>query len=428
MNVPKPQESEATGAILQREFETSRDIVERGMTSVVNSTKVSAQSPLVLKWPRRVAVVHEWLSTYAGSERVLEQILAVFPDADLFVLFDFLDDEKRFVRRPVRTSFIQNLPSARTKYRAYLPLMPVAIEQFDLQGYDLVISSSHAVAKGAITGPDQLHICMCYSPVRYAWDLQHVYLHEAGLDSGIRGILARWLLHKLRIWDVRTAYGVDEFIAISQFIARRIHKVYGRHATVIYPPVDTDHFAFQRDKDDFYLSASRMVPYKKIGLIVEAFRQMPDKKLIVIGDGPEYRTICRSVPNNVTLLGYQPSSVLCDHMQRAQAFIFAAEEDFGIVCVEAQACGTPVIAFGKGGALETVSGLNSMEPTGVFFSEQNVIAIQQAVQEFERERSRVKAEACRRNALQFSIPRFKREFSDFIAEQWANFSQVSNKQ
>jgi glycosyltransferase involved in cell wall biosynthesis len=358
---------------------------------------------------------------------VLEQILAVFPDADLFVLFDFLPEGERFAKKPIRTSFIQNLPFARSKYRAYLPLMPLAIEQFDLTGYDLVISSSHAVAKGVITGPDQLHICMCYSPIRYAWDLQHVYLQESGVDSGIRGLLARWLLHKIRIWDVRTANGVDEFIAISQFIARRIRKVYGRQATVICPPVDTDRFVIGCFKEDFYLAASRMVPYKKMGLIVEAFRGMRDKKLIVIGDGPEFDGIRRVAPRNVTLLGFQPSAVLVDYLQRAQALIFAAEEDFGIICVEAQACGTPVIAFGKGGALETISGLDSGEPTGVFFNEQSAVAIQQAVQEFERERGRIRAEACRKNAVRFDVPRFKREFSDFIAQEWAIFSQLSNK-
>ncbi len=305
--------------------------------------------------------------------------------------------------------------------------MPLAVEQFDLTGYDLVISSSHAVAKGAITGPDQLHVCMCYSPIRYAWDLQHVYLQEAGLSSGIRSILARWLLHKIRLWDVRTANGVDEFIAISQFIARRINKVYGRQATVIYPPVDTELFSIRCAKEDFYLAASRMVPYKKMGLIVEAFREMKGKKLIVIGDGPEFEGIRRAVPHNVTLLGFQPSSVLRDYMQRAQALVFAAEEDFGIVCVEAQACGTPVIAFGKGGALETISGLNSAEPTGVFFNEQSAVAIRQAVLEFERQRGRISAEACRKNALRFGMARFKREFSDFVAQQWAIFSQLSNK-
>jgi glycosyltransferase involved in cell wall biosynthesis len=378
--------------------------------------------------PRRVAVVHEWLTTYAGSERVLEQMLAVFPDADLFVLVDFLPEGQHPPVKSIRTSFIQKLPFARRHYRAYLPLMPLAVEQFDLTGYDLVISSSHAVAKGVITGPDQLHVCMCYSPIRYAWDLQHVYLKESGLTRGIRGFVARWLLHTIRIWDVRTANGVNQFIAISNFIARRIQKVYGRESIVIYPPVDTDQFSLRSDKEEFYLVASRMVPYKKASLIVEAFRGLPDKKLVVIGDGPEFEAIRRDVPGNVTLLGFQPNPVLKDYMQRARAFVFAAEEDFGIVCVEAQACGTPVIAFGKGGALETISGLNSADPTGVFFDEQSIASIQQAIQKFERERGRITPEACRKNALRFGIHRFRREFSDFIAEEWGNFSRVLGPQ
>jgi glycosyltransferase involved in cell wall biosynthesis len=378
--------------------------------------------------PRRVAVVHEWLTTYAGSERVLEQMLAVFPDADLFVLVDFLPQGQHLPVKSVHTSFIQRLPFARHHYRSYLPLMPFAVEQFDLTGYDLVISSSHAVAKGAITGPDQLHVCMCYSPIRYAWDLQHVYLQESGLTSGIRGFIARWLLHKIRIWDVRTANGVNQFIAISNFIARRIHKVYGRESKVIYPPVDTDLFSLRSDKEEFYLAASRMVPYKKMSLIVEAFCGLPEKKLVVIGDGPEFKPIRSIVPGNVTLLGYQPNAVLKDYMQRAQAFIFAAEEDFGIVCVEAQACGTPVIAFAKGGALEIISGPNSAEPTGVFFDEQSSASIQQAIRRFDHERGRITPEACRKNALRFGITRFRREFSDLIAQEWASFSKVLGPQ
>jgi len=414
-------------AVLQPENSSRLDTGRREVDQLAVTTESSACPSVAADWPQRVAVVHEWLATYAGSERVLEQMLAVLPSADLYTLFDFLSDGQRFVQKPRQTSFIQNLPLAHKKYRTYFPLMPLAIEQFDLRAYDLVISSSHAVAKGVITGPDQLHICMCYSPMRYAWDLQHVYLQEAGLTSGVRGLLARWLLHKARIWDVRTAHGVDDFIAISQFIARRIHKVYGRHATVIYPPVDTDLFALSRDKDDFYLAASRMVAYKKVGLIVEAFREMPNKKLVVIGDGPEYRAILRSAPTNVVLVGYQPSNVLRDYMQRARAFLFAAEEDFGIVCVEAQACGTPVIAFGKGGVVETIVGLSSNQPTGVFFKEQSAAAIQEAVREFEREHERVTPEACRENALRFGIARFRREFSDFIAQQWAAFTQISGR-
>ncbi len=364
----------------------------------------------------RVAIVHDWLVTYAGAERVLEQIIAVFPDADLFSLVDFLPQNGRgfILNKPVRTSFIQHLPLARKKYRQYLPIMPLAIEQFDLSRYDLVISSSHAVAKGVLTGPDQTHISYVYSPMRYAWDLQYQYLTESGLEKGLKGWLAKWMLHKMRLWDQRTGNGVDAFAAISNFIARRIWKTYRRESRVIYPPVAVDDFTMREDKENFYLTASRMVPYKKIPLIVEAFNQMPGKKLIVIGDGPDYAKIKALAKKNVTLLGYQPFSVLRNHMQNAKAFIFAAEEDFGITPLEAQACGTPVIAYGRGGVRETVQGLESERPTGVFFEEQSVEAILSAVARFETEGKRITPQACRENAQRFSPERFRAEFMEFV--------------
>ena len=236
----------------------------------------------------RVAVVHDWLVTFAGAEKVLEEILALFPQAELFSVVDFLNeaDRGRLAGRRARTSFVQKLPFARRKYRAYLAFMPLAIEQFDLAGFDLVISSSHAVAKGVLTGPDQVHICYCHTPIRYAWDLQAQYLREAGLVSGVRSLIARALLHYVRLWDVRTASGVDYFIANSAYIARRIRKVYRRDAVVIHPPVDTDRFLLRRDKDAFYLTASRLVPYKRVELIVQAFAGMPGRRLLVVGDGP----------------------------------------------------------------------------------------------------------------------------------------------
>ncbi len=373
----------------------------------------------------KVAIIHDWLVIYAGAERVLEQMLNCFPEADLFSLVDFIPQGKRsfILDKPVKTSFIQKLPKANTKYRSYLPLMPKAIEQFDLSGYDLVISSSHAVAKGVLVGPDQLHICMCYSPIRYAWDLQFQYLRESNLEFGLKSLLVRWLLHKIRVWDVRTANSVDQFIAISHFIVRRIEKSYRRDATVIYPPVDVSGFAYQADKDDFYLTASRMVPYKKMPIIVEAFSAMPDKRLIVIGEGPEFEK-CKAVAGpNVTLMGWQPFDVLKDHMQRAKAFVFAAEEDFGITPLEAQACGTPVIAFGKGAVLETIQGLDSARPTGVFFNQQTPEAINAAVELFEREAARITPEACRQNVLRFSPERFRAEFTEFVTVEWARFQR-----
>jgi glycosyltransferase involved in cell wall biosynthesis len=364
----------------------------------------------------KIAIVHDWLVTYAGAERVLEQMLAVYPDADLYSLIDFLPEgERGFLGgREVRTSFLQRLPGARKHYRNYLPLMPLAVEQFDLGAYDLVLSSSYAVAKGVLTGPDQLHVCMCYSPMRYAWELQHQYLRETGLDRGIRSALTRLVLHRMRIWDLRTANSVDRFIAISRFIERRIWKVYRRDSTVIYPPVDVERFTPGGSREDFYMTASRMVPYKRINLIVDAFAAMPGRHLVVIGDGPEAKRIRAAAAPNVRFLGHQPHEVLRDHLRRARAFVFAAEEDFGIAPLEAQACGTPVIAYGKGGVLETLRGLDSDKPTGVYFTEQKVPSLIGAVEEFERESGRISPGACRENALRFAPGRFRRELADLV--------------
>ena len=375
----------------------------------------------------KVAFVHDWLVTYAGAERVLEQMLMVYPDADLFSMVDFLPEGERsfILNKPVKTSFIQKWPKAKTKYRIYLPLMPLAVEQFDLSSYDLVISSSHAVAKGVITGPDQLHICMCYSPIRYAWDLQHQYLRESGLDKGLKGWLAKWLLHKIRLWDLRTVNGVDRFIAISDFIGRRINKVYRRDSVTIYPPVYVDDFvATDVTKEDFYFTSSRMVPYKKIDLIVETFsKKLPDKKLVVIGDGPDFKKIQALAGDNVTLLGYQKFDVLKDHLAKTKAFIFAAEEDFGIAPLEAQASGTPVIAFGKGGALETINGLEEEKPTGLFFREQTIEALAEAVKLFELNSSKITPKNCVSNVQRFSDERFRKEFENYVEIQYQKWKK-----
>ena len=373
----------------------------------------------------RICIVHDWLVSCAGSERVLGSICMQFPTAELYSVIDFLDENQRKranIKHSVST-FIQDLPFAKKLYQKYLPLMPMAIEQIDLSKADVVISSSHAVAKGVLTGPDQLHISYVHSPMRYAWDLQHQYLRESGLNKGLKGFVTKWLLHKLRLWDYRTASGVDHFVANSQFIARRIKKIYGREATVIYPPVAVDDFPCVEQKEDFYFTASRMVPYKKMDLIVEAFTRMPNKKLVVIGDGGEYKKIAAIAAGhaNITLLGYQPFDVLKSHMQRAKAFVFAAEEDFGITPVEAQACGTPVIAFGKGGALETVRPLGVNEPTGLFFEHQTVDALCSAITTFEQKYSLFNSRFCRTNAERFSVARFEREFTSFVEVKWQQF-------
>ncbi|MEO8626536.1 MAG: glycosyltransferase family 4 protein [Betaproteobacteria bacterium] len=371
----------------------------------------------------RVAVVHDWLYMSGGAERVLEQILQCVPHADVFSLFDHLKESDRglLAGRSVATSFIQRFPFSKRNHRWLLPLMPLAIEQFDMSSYDIVISSSHAVAKGVLTGPDQLHVSYVHSPMRYAWDLQHDYLRESRLERGAKGWLIRWFLHRIRLWDLRTANGVDAFIANSHFIARRIWKVYRRDAQVIYPPVSIDAFGLRAEKENFYFTASRMVPYKKIGLIVGAFSKMPQHKLVVVGDGPEFHNIKARAGSNVELLGYQPFDVLRDHMQRAKAFVFAAEEDFGIAPVEAQACGTPVIAFGKGGVLETVRGADQSAPTGIFFAAQTTDAIIRAVEDFEASPDRFTPAACHANAQRFSPERFRSQLSAFLTAQWSAF-------
>lgn len=371
----------------------------------------------------RVAIIHDWLVTYAGAERVLERMIKAFPDADLFSLIDNLGQENRaFIQhKTVQTSFVERLPWGKSKYRNYLPIMPLAVEQFDLSKYDLVLSSSHAVAKGVLTGPDQLHLCMCYSPIRYAWDLQHQYIRESGLERGLKGWLVRFFLHGIRQWDIRTANGVDGFIAISNFIARRIWKVYRRESTVIYPPVDTNAFVPGKKREDYYVTASRLVPYKRIDLIVEAFTEMPNRRLVVIGDGPDMAKIIHKAGPNVTILGHQPFEGLKSYLQGARAFIFAAEEDFGISPIEAQASGTPVIAFGKGGTLETIQGLEHDEPTGIFFPEQTVSALTEAVRRFEAVGDRFTADSCRKNALRFSQDRFDQEFCAYVESQLIAF-------
>lgn len=374
--------------------------------------------------PLRVALVHEWLVNHAGSEKVVEEILKIYPQADLFSVVDFLKPHERgFLQGKVaKTTFVQRLPGAEKRFRHYLPLMPLAMEQHDLSGYDLVLSSSHAVAKGVLTGPDQLHVCYIHSPIRYAWDMQHQYLKESGMASGVKGTVAKMLLHYMRLWDARTAAGVDQFLANSAFIGRRVRKVYRRDAEVIHPPVDVERFALRRDKEDFYLTASRMVPYKRMPMIAEAFSRMPDKKLIVIGDGPEMDKVRAAAGPNVSVLGFLGDAALVDHMQRAKAFVFAAEEDFGITPVEAQACGTPVIAFGRGGSLETVRGRgHPAQRTGVFFTEQTPEAVIAAVEAFEALPVPIRPETCRAHAEQFAPALFRQRFQAAVERAWARF-------
>jgi glycosyltransferase involved in cell wall biosynthesis len=366
----------------------------------------------------RVAIVHEWFEKYAGSERVVEQILACFPQADLFAVADFMPEHERsFLRnKAVRTSFIQRLPFSRRMFRNYLPLMPIAIQQLDLGAYDLIISSNHAVAKGVITGPDQIHISYIHSPMRYAWDLQHQYLAQSGLEKGLRGVYARWLLARLRQWDVCSAHNVDFFVANSHYIARRIKKAYRRESVVIHPPVDVNRFRCRQDKDDFFLLACRFVPYKRADIVVESFAADRSRRLVVVGDGPD-RARIHSLgrgASNIEFKGSVPQTELIDLMQRARGFVFAAEEDFGIAMVEAQACGTPVIAYGRGGACDIVVPPEADHPTGLLFPRQDADAISSALARFDAVAPSITTEACRANALRFSQERFRSAFSSFV--------------
>lgn len=364
----------------------------------------------------RIAIVHDWLVTWGGAERVLQALVTMFPQADLFALVDFLPDAQRaqLLGKHATTSFIQSLPFAKTKYRSYLPLMPLAIEQLDLSGYDLVISSSHAVAKGVITGPGQKHLCYCHTPIRYAWDLQHQYLREAGLTNGLKSAVARIILHYIRQWDLRSVNGVDRFVSNSAYVAARVRKLYNRESAVVHPPVDIDAFQLLVEKEDFYLAASRLVPYKRIELIAAAFARMPHRRLVIIGDGPSMGRLRAIGGSNITIMGYQPLSVLRDHMQRARAFVFAAEEDFGIMPVEAQACGTPVIAFGRGGATETIiAGAADAAPTGIFFEEQTEDSLIAAIERFEQ--TRIDPRDCRMQAEKFAPARFEGEMRMALA-------------
>lgn len=372
-----------------------------------------------------IAVVHEWLLDFAGSERVLRDILDVFPQADLFALIDRPDEELKSAipRRAKATSFLQSLPHVRHWLRYYVPLMPFAVEQLDVSGYDIVISSSHAVAKGVITGPRQLHLSYVHTPMRYAWDLQHTYLRAAGLERGVLGLAARFALHRLRQWDARSANGVDVFVANSAHVARRILKAYGREAEVLYPPVDVSVFPLREKKDDFYLTVSRLEAYKRIDLLLEAFARMPERSLVVIGDGPQMHNMRSNAAPNIELRGRLPTAEVREHMQRARAFLFAGVEDFGIVMAEAQACGTPLIAFEAGGAAEIARADGSARPTGVLFGEQSADAVIEAVRRFEAHAERYAPAACRENAMRFDRSRFKQQFEALVRTHWKRFSQ-----
>lgn len=368
----------------------------------------------------KVAIVHEWLVNYAGSERVVESFINIFPEADVFALVDFLNEEHRnqiLKGKFAKTSFIQELPFAKKHHRKYLPLFPKAIESLDLSKYDLILSSSHAVTKGVRKNKNQLHISYCHSPMRYIWDEAERYFEAANLNKGLKKFFANRILNYLRKWDLKSAQLPDYLIANSHYIAEKIKRIYNRDSIVIYPPVDTTLFPLYEKKEDFYLIASRLVPYKKVDLVVQAFSMMPEKKLIVIGSGPEKEKIKSLLNLNIEFLGYQDFEKLRDYMQRAKAFVFAAEEDFGIIVVEAMACGTPVIALNKGGTAETVID----NKTGLLFENQNVEEIIEAIKKFESSPHNFVSREISEYAKKFNRDIFEENIKNFIQQKWEEF-------
>ncbi len=358
----------------------------------------------------KTVVVHEWLVSPAGSEEVVKAILRLYP-SPLYTLFASSDlvQQPPFKTLEIHTSFLQKLPGIQRYYRNFFPLFPLAVESFDLREYDVILSSSHAFAKGVLRHADQVHICYCHTPIRYAWDLYHEYVSPLPWP---KRVASRFFLHYIRIWDLSTVSRVDAFIANSKFVARRIQKLYGRKADVVYPPVHVEEFPVVTEKEDYFVAASRFVPYKRMDLIVRAFRELPDLKLLVVGDGErskEIKNLARGA-KNIEFLGYQPRETLKEILAKARAFVFAAIEDFGILPVEAQACGTPVIAYGRGGVLETVVD----GTTGLFFHEQTPEALQEAVLRFLKIEDRFDPHEIRQNAEKFSAERFDEKYRQVV--------------
>jgi glycosyltransferase involved in cell wall biosynthesis len=358
----------------------------------------------------KTAIIHEWLVNYAGSERVVESFTNIWPEAEVYSLVDFLTDEQREIilkGKKAKTSFIQKLPLAKKKHRNYLPLFPSAIEKLDLSGYDVIVSSSHAVTKGIKKKSNQLHITYCHSPMRYIWDQADQYL------KGAKGLIAKKFINYLRKWDLNSASNVDFFIANSHHIAEKIKRIYNRDAEVIYPPVDVDKFEVNKNIEDYYLTASRMVPYKRLDLVIEAFNDLPDKNLIVIGSGPEKEKLISKASSNIKIIGHQETEKLKVYMQKANAFVFAAEEDFGIIVVEAMACGTPVIAWSYGGTGESVID----GETGILFSEQTKDSIIAAVKKFEGISGNFNPELIRKYSKNFSRTNFENNIKNFVDQK-----------
>jgi len=369
----------------------------------------------------KVGIVHDWFPgpQIAGGERVIQEMVRSFPDSSVYGLFDFLTEAQRkevTLDKRIIVSRLNSLPFVKKYYRHLLLACTRAIESFDLSHHELVLSSSASLAKGVITSPDQTHIAYVHSPARYAWDLTHEYVGT--LNWRLKRMVAREMMHRFRKWDMRPPQSVDYFVANSNFIRKRIWKVYRREADVIYPPVNTDNFTLgTEDRQDHYVTISRLVPYKRIPMIAEAFALNPKLKLKVFGDGPELAALKAVAGPNVEVHGHLSFEAMKTEMQKAKAFIMAAKEDFGILPLEAQACGTPVIALGQGGTAETIRPLDLSNPTGIWFDEQTSQSLSAALTQFEAEGDGITAEDCRANALSFNAKRFRDEMQAYVQER-----------
>jgi glycosyltransferase involved in cell wall biosynthesis len=390
----------------------------------------------------KVALVHDWLTGMRGGERCLEVLCELFPAADIFTLLHVKGAVSSIIEKhPIQTSFIQQLPWSSQGYRNYLPLFPLAIKSFDLKGYDLVISTSHCVAKGVHVPTGTCHLAYIFTPMRYIWDQFDSYFLTGGVTSWLRRTAMHVIRPWLQKWDRSSNDQIDAFVAISQHVAGRIRSYWDRGAMVVYPPVNWEGYATSYENEGFYLMVTSLVPYKRVDLTIKAANTL-GFSLKIIGNGPETKRLLALAGPSVELLGWQSDHVVSEHLARCRALIFPGEEDFGIVPLEAMSCGKPVIAYGKGGVLETVvplnpqdssvlergstgMGLNAENPTGVFFYEQNTDSLIEALQLFEREHKSFDPASIRQCAASFDRIHFKHQMQDVITKFFHEFRFTS---